>query len=756
MPNNENEEMLASFVSEAFDQLDACEPLVEDLKNEEHTESVNAIFRAFHTIKGLAGFFGMPVINRLCHEAETLLDLMRKNERPQDEETLTVIYQSIDLIRALLNMVNEEFTDEGGAEEADNMILVIKDAIKKYSEETGGGGAKPKEETPPVEEKVAEPETESVEEADEEIDLESEMTEEGMVLDDIISPDMMDQFVSTASELLETAEKNLLYLENEPKDKDKIRETFQAIHSLKGNAGFMGLSPIEEIAMEIETILDAVRNEELDIDSSIVSVLLGNLEQIRKLIAEAEAKIEELSEGGEEETKEEVPKEKEQEKKEAPAKVEEKKAEEVGKEVAKTKEEASPQPAKKEPTPKKSKPPSVPKMQRKDIRVETKKIDMLFDMVGELITIEAMVTGNPDLEGLNLPNFQKSASMLNKITRELQEISMSIRMMPLEGLFFKMKRLVRDVSLKMKKKVNLIVSGEETEMDKNVIDEISDPLVHILRNAVDHGIEPPEERIAAGKPEEGTVKLSAKYEGNEILIIIEDDGKGIDREAVLRKAEEKGLLKAPPEEMSDRDVFQLIFEPGFSTAKVVTDISGRGVGMDVVRKNIEKLRGKVTVDSVYGKGSTFTLRIPLTLAIMEAMILRIGKDKYATPLLAVRETFRPSSEQIATTMDGLEIIKVREEVLPIIRLYDLLGIKPDSENFEDGIFIIVDSGEKSVCLFVDEIIGQQQAVIKGLSDYIGKVPGLTGCMILGDGSIGLILDIEGIIEMSMYDKISVE
>ncbi len=338
--------------------------------------------------------------------------------------------------------------------------------------------------------------------------------------------------------------------------------------------------------------------------------------------------------------------------------------------------------------------------------------------------------------------------MLNKITRELQEISMSIRMMPLEGLFNKMKRLVRDVSIKMNKKVELVVYGQQTEMDKNVIDEISDPLVHILRNSIDHGVESPEKRIESGKSEIGNVTLGARYEGNEILIIVEDDGGGINKEALLRKAEEKGLLKTAPENMTDREIFGLIFEPGFSTAKEITDISGRGVGMDVVRKNIEKLRGSIDVVSAFGKGTKITLRIPLTLAIMEAMVIKIGDALFALPILSLRESFRPLNGMVNITMDGLEVVKVREDILPIIRLHEAFGIDDSFTNLEDGILLLIESKERKVCLFADDIVGQQQAVIKGLSDYIGKVPGITGCMVTGDGSIGLILDIESLIDLA--------
>jgi two-component system chemotaxis sensor kinase CheA len=312
------------------------------------------------------------------------------------------------------------------------------------------------------------------------------------------------------------------------------------------------------------------------------------------------------------------------------------------------------------------------------------------------------------------------------------------------------------VAIKRDKKVDFTISGQETEMDKNVIDEISDPLVHILRNALDHGVEPPEVRREKGKPEAGHVSLKARYEGNEILIIVEDDGAGISREKVLEKAASKGLLTQPPEKMTDSEVFKLIFEPGFSTAEQITDISGRGVGMDVVRKNIEKLKGGIDISSKLGEGSVFTLRIPLTLAIMEAMIIRIANSKYALPIQAIKESFRAEKEMITSTMDGLEVVKVREEVYPVIRLHELFNREPDSTDLTNGILIIIEHRGKSVCLFADEIVGQQQAVIKGLSDYIGKVPGITGCMILGDGGIGLIVDIESLISLSEQQEYEIE
>lgn len=754
MPNvdQETQEMLQSFVSEAFDSLDTNEPIVENLREENNAEFVNAIFRVFHTLKGLSGFFEMDVINRVTHEAETLLDDMRKKNEVQSEEMVSIIYSTFDFLRDLLNRVNNEFTDKGGEDEAEDMILILKDAMNKI--QSGSSDEDDLSETKDEnnhenEETLAQNEAESEDfpsedsfllDDDEQTQSESEIDDTDE--DDMITDEMLAQFLVDANLLLESIESNLMVLEEEPDNKEIVGKTFGEVHSLKGNAGFMGLSEIEEISAEMETILDSVRSDEIEINEVIISILLNNLEIITKRLNDITVKMKDKPEKKPVKTE--------------PEKEPEKKIEKDTKitEDNKSKKESEKKPVKTEPkkNTKDLKPKSnvskISTVQKKDIRVETNKIDKLFDLVGELITIESMVTNNPEIKKLNIPSFNKSANMLNKITRELQEVTMSVRMMPLEGLFNKMKRLVRDVSLKMNKKVNFTVTGQDTEMDKNVIDEISDPLVHILRNAVDHGVETPDKREEAGKDPEGEVKLSARYEGNEILIEIEDDGAGINRDIILNKAIEKGIVTTDPEKLTDSDIYKLVFEPGFSTAEEVTDISGRGVGMDVVKKNMEKLRGSIDVESTLGEGSVFTLRIPLTLAIMEAMIIRIGDSKYAIPILSVTESFKVNNENVSKTMDDLEVVKVRDEIMPILRLHDIFEDKPDSYELNNGILIIIETRNKKVCLFADEIVGQQQAVVKSLTDYIGKVPGIMGCLVLGDGGIGLIIDVESLISMA--------
>ncbi len=385
---------------------------------------------------------------------------------------------------------------------------------------------------------------------------------------------------------------------------------------------------------------------------------------------------------------------------------------------------------------------------KQDIRVEVGKLDSLINLIGELVISHNMIVHNPEIIHFNqVESFTKASQQMGKIVRELQEIAMFIRMVPIAGLFKRMIRLVHDLSTKSSKKVELQLIGEETEIDKTVVELITDPLVHIIRNSLDHGLENTDEREASGKPAKGIVKLTAKHEEGEVWITIEDDGRGINREKVLKKAVEKGLVPGDPALLSDKEICQFIFHPGFSTADKITDISGRGVGMDVVKKNLEKIKGRVDVESIFGKGTRVTLRIPLTLAIIEGMQIRVGKSLYIIPLLSIRQFFKASKKNITVSPDGTETVRLRDELMPVVRLHQLHSVTPEFAEISDGILIIVESGLKSCALFVDQIIGQQQTVIKGLSEYIGHVQGVSGCTILGDGGISLILDVDSIFDM---------
>lgn len=379
------------------------------------------------------------------------------------------------------------------------------------------------------------------------------------------------------------------------------------------------------------------------------------------------------------------------------------------------------------------------------ISVNQVKLDQLMDIVGEIVTAESMVASNPELKGLMLDNFHKSTRQLRKLTDELQDIVMSIRMVPLSGVFQKMNRIVRDMSKKLNKSVELETIGGDTEVDKSINDIIADPFMHMIRNAMDHAIESPEERIAAGKPETGTITISAQNIGGEIVINIADDGKGLDASKILKKAKDKGLLVKPETDYTTKEIYSLIMLPGFSTNEQVTEYSGRGVGMDVVRKNIEKVGGMVTVESVPGEGTTFTIKIPLTLAIVDGMEVAIGDTMFTIPITSIKESFKISSDtQILHDTNDNELIMIRGECYPIIRLHEIYNIPNSKTDLSDGIIILVENGKKVSCLFADELIGEQQVVVKPfpvfLNQYDVKGNGLSGCTILGDGSISLILD----------------
>ncbi len=340
------------------------------------------------------------------------------------------------------------------------------------------------------------------------------------------------------------------------------------------------------------------------------------------------------------------------------------------------------------------------------ISVDVMKLDRLMDLMGEMVIAEAMVTQNPMVKNLNISGFDKAAAQLRKITDELQDIVMSIRMVPLSTSFHKMHRIVRDVSRKLKKEVELVLLGEDTEVDKNIIEHISDPLMHLVRNAVDHGIETPDERTAAGKHQRGQITLEAKNAGSDVLILVKDDGKGLDKGGILKKATSQDLIGKPESELTDKEIYNMIFEPGFSTNENVTEYSGRGVGMDVVVKNLEKIGGSVSIESIEGKGTVTTMKIPLTLAIIDGMNIRAGKAKYTLPTTSIKETFQAKVKDIIADPEGNEMIMVRGECYPVVRLHRLFSVQSDTTDLTKGIMLMIEQDENFACLFADELLGR--------------------------------------------------
>jgi two-component system chemotaxis sensor kinase CheA len=384
---------------------------------------------------------------------------------------------------------------------------------------------------------------------------------------------------------------------------------------------------------------------------------------------------------------------------------------------------------------------------QKMISVNVDKLDNLMNLVGELMITESMVTQCPEVAVIQSENFHKASIGLHKITVELQDMVMSIRMVPLSTTFVKMNRIVRDMCKKLHREVELDLYGEETEVDKNIIEHISDPLMHIIRNAIDHGIESEEERLAKGKEKVGHIVLEAKNVGSDVLIVIKDDGRGLDKTRILEKARQNDLLTKPVEEMSDREIFKLVLLPGFSTKENITEFSGRGVGMDVVTKNLEEVGGTVLVDSEMGRGTTITLKIPLTLAIVEGMNIRVGKSRYTIPITTISESFRPDQKDCLMDPDNNEMVMIRGQCFPILRLHQHYQIKNAATDLTKGILIMVEQEEKVICVFADELLGQQQVVVKALPNYVNsmkKILGLAGCTLLPDGSISLIMDISGL------------
>lgn len=384
------------------------------------------------------------------------------------------------------------------------------------------------------------------------------------------------------------------------------------------------------------------------------------------------------------------------------------------------------------------------------ISVDLNKLDTLMNLIGEIVITESMVFGSVGMEGKRDESFEKASTQLQKLTDELQDIVMSIRMIPISGTFKKMQRIVRDVGKKLKKEVEFITMGESTEVDKTIIDGIADPLMHLVRNAMDHGLESAAERIAVGKNPVGKVILSAQNVGGDIIISVSDDGKGLDPAGILEKAKEKKLLVKPEEEYSEKEILNLIMAPGFSTKETVTEFSGRGVGMDVVKKNIEKVGGSISIESEKGSGTNIFLKIPLTLSIISGMEVLVGEDIYEIPISNIRETFKITANQLIKDPDNNEMVMIRGVCYPLIRLHDIFEDKKCETHIEDGILMLVDSGDTFACLFMDDLIKKHQIVVKPIPKYLNhysiKNSGIAGCTILGNGSISLIVDIPAILD----------
>jgi two-component system chemotaxis sensor kinase CheA len=607
-----------------------------------------------------------------------------------------------------------------------------------------------------------------------------------LTLDLAESSELLSEFHTEAVEHLQQIEAALLILDQEPENQEALNSIFRSFHTIKGNAGFLGLVPMHTLAHEVESLLDLARNHELRLTPPIITEILRSRDALQALTSQVAVALE----------KGRLPSEVvpvchliRAVKRLAQPDARCAKAGGAGGAVAHGTPvapaaalvEISPAPApaagessvpasttnagaaRSAPAlAEGSSPPANPAAAgsaapaaaanaieaqaagksagaNQTVRVNTEKLDSLMDVVGELVIVQSQLIESARALGADGSPLHRNVAQLSRIAKDLQHTAMSLRMIPIKPTFQKMERLARDLARNFGKKVHFQVSGEDTELDRTVVEEIGDPLVHMVRNALDHGLETPAQRTAAGKSDTGLVHLSAYHQGSNIVIELQDDGRGIDPDKIYKKALEKGIV-AVGAQLSREETFALIFAPGFSTAEKVTAVSGRGVGMDVVKRNIEKLRGKIEITSEVGKGSTFKIKLPLTMAIIDGLVLRVGTDKFILPSTSVQRALRPPRDAISTVHGHGEVLELRGRILPLHRLHRRFGIPADAQQPWEGIVVIVEHSGRVSALLVDEMVSKQEVVIKNLGAFMQNLPGVAGGAILGDGNIALILD----------------
>lgn len=773
------ESMLELFVYEMNQQLEQLEQLIIQGEQGYTSEDIGEIFRIMHTIKGSAAMMEYNDISKTAHAVEDLFFYLRE-EQPADVDysSLTdIVLEGMDFIKSELGKI-----EAGEASDADSTELIKK--IKGYLAVLKGESSEP---APKPAEVVNIPKEEVKAEPLEKIELDVPSNkykariifEDGCEMENVraftllhnlkdvirdVVPEPEDVVAEESAAIIRKKGFNITFTSDEPFDNlkkllgsqlyiknvdlqnckltrfsavikfedgcemENVR-AFTIIHNLETMARDITHIPVDII--DDDSAVDVIRKDGFKVEFSIGKSYDDVFEMLMQTVFLSELTLTEIGNAVAKPANVEKPNE---EKKEEPKEQKEDiKPVEESKKVEKTeaKKPAAQTSVKKAAS------------QQQMISVNIVKLDQLLNLMGELVISEAMTTQNPDLDGLELENFNKSARQLRKIINDVQDTVMSMRMVSLSTTFFKMHRIVRDMCKQLGKNVDLVIIGEETEVDKNIIEHISDPLMHIIRNSVDHGIEMPEKRIAAGKDEKGTVILEAKNSGGEVLIIVKDDGAGIDTKKVLAKAKSAGILRKPENEYTNKEICQFIFHAGLSTNDAVTQYSGRGVGMDVVTANIEAVGGNIVVDSVEGESTTTILKIPLTLAIIEGMLIKMGGGKYTIPIASILETFKAKKENVFFDPDGNEMITIRDGVYNIVRLHDFFKTETEITDIEDGVLIMIENEGQSVCLFVDELIGEQQVVVKTMPKYINRIKGISGCTLLGNGDISLIIDVAG-------------
>ncbi|WP_200801321.1 chemotaxis protein CheA [Clostridium sp. Marseille-P2415] len=700
--DNGMDNMLDMYLFETnslLEQLD--ELLIEAEKAGDFTvDDVNEIFRIMHTVKGSSAMMEFSSLMQIAHHIEDLFFFIRENgldslDSSHKSTLFDLMFRSTDMLRAEVSKVenNEPLSDN-----VDNLTQEINSFLKKISKDNNQAGKEEKNGNTAAPQEAPQPD-------------ESAATVVPAVHLDEIRMDLAECPDDKAAFFLRIFFDEGCGMEN--------LRAFMLISTLKESGLEFGFYPtdVETNSQSSSSIIEKgfflTFDSRKEADSAISQI--NNLNNIRsyELIENVRAK------GAPAEEKQNI--------------------------------QTASSPSARENTGTQSTPAAstghqMPSKQNL-ISVNLAKLDNLVAIVGEIVITESMVTSSPDIQNLkNLDSFLKATRQLRKLTDDLQDSVMSLRMVPVSGVFQKMNRIVRDMKQKLKKDVRLTIIGENTEVDKSIVDSIGDPIMHIVRNSMDHGIEESaEERIAAGKNPQGEIILSASHTTNEVIISISDDGRGVNPAGVLAKAKKNGILTKPESEYTQKEILALLLAPGFSTNEVVTEYSGRGVGMDVVKKNVETIGGTITLTSELGKGMCTTLKIPLTMAIVDGMEISVGKSVFTVPIANIRQSFKVKNEDVIYDTEGNEIIKCMNQFYPIIRIHRLYNIDTEITNIEDGILVWVESGDKSYCLFVDDLLGEQQVVVKPIPVFLNsfniKDSGISGCTILGDGNISIILDV---------------
>ena len=700
----DSDEFISIFLSEANEIVEGLENdlvLLEDNKSDE--DLLNKIFRSAHTLKSSAGTVGFTTMSELNHVAENLLEKVRSGKLDVTPKMITVLLEFLDTVKLMLQNIIDGKGEADGVDNIESLKAKIKAIADGNEDIETVASPQPKKETPKAEEPKKEVKAEGTEKSGGSNVFHVDMSFKATIFDNGIDPLMFLNDLKAIGTI-----KNLkIDYSNVP-----------AISALEDP-----YTCYTQFALDLETnsTIEQVQNIFLFVidDNDI------NISDVKDGAQEVKSSPQpEVAETKKEETQAEAPKETKQEE-------------------AKT-EQAKPQ------APKSA---SVKVQAPSTVRVDTRKLDSLMNLIGELVIAQSRIMQLT--QSLDIDNGLKEAvSSMDRTSRQIQEEVMNIRMMPVGPIFNQFHRYVRDLNLELNKEVKLVLKGETTEIDKNMLEQLSDPLKHIIRNSMDHGIEKTkEERIERGKPEFGTITMSAAHQEGHVVIEVSDDGNGLNKEKIYNKAIEKGLLSKDGK-YSDAEIYRTIFSPGLSTAEKITDISGRGVGMDVVRANVEKMKGKIEIKSEEGKGSTFIIKLPLTLAIIEGITFALGEQIYIMPLISIIEQMKVKNEQIKPFEGKGEMIKIRDEYLPLIRLHKVFDIDTQVDDIDNGIVVVVEAGYRRCAIFVDELLDQQQVVIKSLDSAFSKHSGISGGTILGDGRIALIIDIQGLVNISLQGKIN--